>query len=441
MQRLRIGDVEPATDPASPALDLLTEPPPDLLPSRATPPRQLPGDVDAVPRPIEPEATAPHPQAAAVFADPIPAEGSLATLEPARLFGWAVATGYSGCLWLSPGAGSSAEVGLPDRKSLGPHREIYFERGIVQGVFSTCSGDGLLEVLTTSWSAPQLRRAQLLLQGVPLRQLRTQVNHLGRARLLDPKDAPVRLHTYLTELLMRALTPTVGRYRLLAKGLLPSERFHLPTPTRRLLVDGLRHTPLLRLQGHLGPPSTCLLPIAAVLPEHGGAVLHDTAMTLAEERALRLFDGRRTLAQVMEQAGLGEHATYVLAYALLCFGALAVPGALPIRTHTPQKVTKSTPTPDALSAALARVQAVFAKVECADYLSLLELPRHVSTAQVLQAHQRLSAELAPSAQPYRCRMAMDRELRQIAQALDEAAFVLADDTRRRMYVAALAPEA
>jgi hypothetical protein len=32
---------------------------------------------------------------------------------------------------------------------------------------------------------------------------------------------------------------------------------------------------------------------------------------------------------------------------LLCFGALAVPGALPVRTHTPQKVTKPTPAPDA----------------------------------------------------------------------------------------------
>jgi DnaJ-class molecular chaperone len=80
------------------------------------------------------------------------------------------------------------------------------------------------------------------------------------------------------------------------------------------------------------------------------------------------------------------------------------------------------------------VQQKFRQVEESDYFTLLELPASASTADVQQAHRALRAEFTPAALPYRCRSGLDRELRQIARALDEARAILGEDSARRVYL-------
>ena len=79
------------------------------------------------------------------------------------------------------------------------------------------------------------------------------------------------------------------------------------------------------------------------------------------------------------------------------------------------------------------MQTKHAQVECADYFAILDLPRDATTIDVWRAHERLRAQFLPSAQPYRCRMAMERELRQIILLLDEARVILGDDELRAAY--------
>jgi hypothetical protein len=382
------------------------------------------------------------------IAQPDP-EGSLLTLEPARLMGWAIATGFCGCLWLAP-EGVVQPVGGPvDHPSSTPHRELYFEHGVLLGAHSTVVGDGIVDVLAVAWSSQQAQRARAVVASSPPRNLREQLSRLCRARLLDAKDGPARLHGYVADLVYRALAPGPGRYRLLPRALIAGERVAPPVSPRLLLVEGLRRrTSLDHLHRQLGPPTVCLIPIAAALAQEGGAVLRGIGLTPAEEVALRCLDGQSSLSEIMTRAELGEHATYVLAYALLCLGALAVPGAVPPpRPSLPvfpdkDSSTRSSPSLAAastgeLNAAIARVQAKYFQVESADYYTLLELPPDASAVEVRRAHERLRAQFLPTAVPYRCRMAMDRELRQIVLVLDEARTVLCDDELRAAYRAAL----
>jgi curved DNA-binding protein CbpA len=88
-----------------------------------------------------------------------------------------------------------------------------------------------------------------------------------------------------------------------------------------------------------------------------------------------------------------------------------------------------------------RVQQKFRQVEESDYFTLLELPPDASSADIQRSHQALRAEFLPTALPYRCRSSMDRELRQIARALDEARSVLSNEATRRTYLAKLLPTA
>ena len=394
------------------------------------------------------EPVRPPQSPAAVFIAQPEVEGELQALEPARLMGWAIATGFCGCLWLAP-YGVTQPVGGPvDHPSSTPHRELYFENGMLLGAYSTVLGDGLAEVLAQSFSSRQAQRARLVVAGAPPRNLREQLSRLCRARLLDAKDASVRLHGYVVELVYRALAPTPGRYRLLPRTLTAAERVTPPVSPRLLLVEGLRRrTSLDLLQRHLGPPEVQPIPIAGALAQEGGMVLRDIGLTPAEEVALRCFDGQASLAAIMRRAELGEHATYVLAYALLCLGALAVPGALPLPLRSagpprppaqlPASPSRAATAATELSAALARVQAKYAQVECADYFALLELSPDASAADVRRAYERLQPQFLPRAVPYRCRMAMERELRQILLLLDEARAILGNDELRAAYRAGL----
>jgi hypothetical protein len=252
-----------------------------------------------------------------------------------------------------------------------------------------------------------------------------------------------------------------GRYRVLARAITRDERLDPPLPVRRLIVEGLRNSAELAfLQRRLGSVSARLRPTAVIGATEGGAALNDIGLSGAEEHALSLFDGQQTIAEIIRKAGLGEHAVYVLAYSLVCLGTLAVSGsatgarALAASlgmglglSGTPKSSPKPLPGPGPKSSpsiqlnevelCVRRIQQVFRLVEEGDYFALLELSPTATTAEILRAHQALRADLHAPGLPYRARTSMDRELRQIARALDEARIVLGNEELRRVYTLSL----
>jgi hypothetical protein len=444
-------------------------------------PAELRSALSPSPEPLALPRLAPRPPAAlrppppAAFVVELPPAGDLSYFDAPRVVGWAIATGFSGCIWLAPSSAQSQPLNaLADDTA--PHRELYLENGSLIGAFSTIPTDGLIDFLAPLWSRPQRQRALAAVAdldtGPPLPTLpRDQLDRLGDANLLRRPMAMTHLANYMSELCSRALSAGPGRYRVLPRALTNNQRIETALPLRRLLVEGLRRGATLDfLLMRLGPPSTCLRPTAVIGAREGGAALHDAGLAAAEELALGCFDGQSSLSEIAAEAGLGEHAVYVVAYALLCLGAVAVPRQSPKAIPRPQPALAVSPLPPPVAtpppvavappvvppapaparpspepppqrvaigdaeAAIRRVQQKFRQVEEADYFTLLELSPSASTADVEHAHQALRAEFTPAALPYRCRSGLDRELRQIARALDEAQAVLGDETARRAYL-------
>lgn len=422
----------------------------------------------------------------AVFVVELPPAGDLAQLDAPRIVAWAVATNYSGCLWLAPqgapGAATpasepttsppefapierAAQTGTlgPSTPDIAPHRELYFENGALIGAFSTLSDDGLVDYLAPIWSRPQLQRARYVLSDVPVHRLHQQLNRLCEAQLLPRGAATSHLISYMRELCSRAVAIGPGRYRVLARALTRDERLDPPLPVRRLIVEGLRKSAELPfLQRRLGSINARLRPTAVIGATEGGAALNDIGLSSAEESALGMFDGQHTLNEIMRKASLGEHAVYVLAYSLVCLGTLAVAGSaagaralaaslgmgLGLTSGSNPKsspMPKSSPGPKSSPSiqlneaelCVRRIQQMFRLVEEGDYFALLELSPSATTVEILRAHQVLRADFSPAGLPYRARTSMDRELRMIARALDEARMVLTVEETRRSYAQSL----
>ena len=462
--------------PLPPPLPLASQsptPPAAPLPSEF---RAAPGPQSNAARPLEPtpeplpppaprqqKPAVPRPPPPAAFVVELPPADDLSFFDAPRVLGWAVATGFSGCLWLAPLAPFAPPLNALSDDST-PHRELYLENGGLIGAFSTLPGDSLVDYLLPIWSRQQAQRARSVVAALPPAQPREQLAVLIQAGLLKRASATAHLASYVNALCCRALAPGSGRYRVLPRALTNNERIEPPLPLRRLLVEGLRKGASLEfLHLRLGPPVTCLRPTAVIGATEGGAALLDVGLSPAEEMALACFNGRYSLADITQRTQLGEHAVYVLGYALLCLGAAAAPrltprpmprpkpGAAPgASAHSPTASPASSASnqsgpqravTDDTESAIRRVQQKFRQVEEGDYFSLLELKKGASTAEVLAAHKALRAEFTPTALPYRCRSSMDRELRQIARALDEARVVLGSDVNRRIYADKLLPTA
>lgn len=424
----------------------------------AAPAIEAPGPPSPL-RASQPRIPGPRPPPPAAFVVELPPAGDLSFFDAPRIVGWAVATGYSGCLWLAPSAPFAPPLNALSEDST-PHRELYLENGGLIGAFSTLPSDSLVDYLIPLWSRPQAQRARAVTAELLPSQPREQMAALIAAGLLKRASATAHLASYVHTLCCRALSPSPGRYRVLPRALTNNQRIEPPLPLRRLLVEGLRKGASLEfLQQRLGPPITCLRPTAVIGATEGGAALVDTGLSGAEEIALACFNGHYTLADIARRSRLAEHAVYVLGYALLCLGAAAVPRLTPRAiprprplvppmgppvSEKPATVEKSAaprPSPGDAEAAMRRVQQKFRQVEDGDYFTLLELPATASTDEVLRAHQTLRAEFFPPSLPYRCRSSMDRELRQIARALDEARLILSNEASRRLYSERLIPRA
>jgi hypothetical protein len=453
-----------ASTPLPPPVPLGAAPPQSPAAKPAAPPVPQAIEAPGPPTPLrtsQPRIPGPRPPPPAAFVVELPPAGDLSFFDAPRIVGWAVATSYSGCLWLAPSAPFAPPLNALSEDST-PHRELYLENGGLIGAFSTVPSDGLVDYLLPLWSRPQAQRARAVTAEIPPSQPREQLAALIASGLLKRASATAHLASYVHTLCCRALSPSPGRYRVLPRALTNNQRIEPPLPLRRLLVEGLRKGASLEfLQLRLGPPITCLRPTAVIGATEGGAALVDTGLSGAEEVALACFNGHYTLADISRRSRLAEHAVYVLGYALLCLGAAAVPRLTPRAIPRPRPLVPVAPPPldrpserpvtveksaaprpsagDA-EASMRRVQQKFRQVEEGDYFTLLELPTTAGTDEVLRAHQALRAEFLPAGLPYRCRSSMDRELRQIARALDEARLILSNEAARRLYSERLVPK-
>lgn len=391
-------------------------------------PPPLPDDVRRTPP--QSKATEPAQPGRLRIPRPIGQEGELAVHDPPTLIGHLCRNGFSGCLLL---------VGEGDRAQ----RALYFERGQLQGATSTLPSDSLPEFLHHEGrlSREQSKRAHRIFEeqgSAPTRQL---AERLYRARLLKRAEIEPVLRMHVKEIFYCSIACEQGRYHLLP-GPVPAEvALQLEETTKLLLLEGLRRRASLEsLQKRIGSEREVLLPLG-----DGPQLLGDAGVTAVEQRALALFDGKHTLAEVAAASGLAEHATYVLAYALLCLGGL---GQLPPEQEGPamaRGVPRRTPGAalrTAISAADAatfreRVRRRYRQVQFSDYYALLGIEPGATAAEIGTAYEAIKEELR--AVPRGLAAEFGRELREIASVVDEAYSLLMDDQVQAAYRANLLP--
>lgn len=416
--------VIPATPlaPAPPATPAASITPSAAPPASTTPttPRRPSGSM-ATPPPLPNEATGRRTASRQLPIVPAapgapPMEGDLQTMDPPMLIGWLCTTGYTGCLRL--------QRDPPD----GSQRLLFLDGGEMVAAGSTISVDSLAELLYHEGrlSREQLKRARQVLSRAGESSNRRLAQFLCDEHLLPRVDITPLLRRHLIEIFYRCLAWERGRYQLSPRAAPLEDRVRLKENPRLLLLEGLRRKASLdSLIARIGPENTVLQPAGS-----GGLILRDAGVTAFEQRALPLFDGQHTLLQISQRSGLAEHATYVLAYALICLGGLRRPAA--------GKATGQLPDP-AVEAAIARVRGKHQQVLEGDYFAVLDLPVEATAAQVEQAYESLHGAFSPAKLPPACRAELSTEISQIAAVLKEAHAVLSSDEMRAAYRSHLEP--
>lgn len=438
-----LGDEEPALAPPAVALSRPPSTPPPLPADVGTAVRRR-SEPPALPPPLPKETPPPSRRSAPPV--PLPSEGDLATTDPPTLVGRLCTTGYTGCLELQP----------PGEE--GSRRCLFFDGGEVVAVSSTLPIDSLPEILYHEGrlSREQLKRARHLLaeQGASGEMTnRRLAQKLADEQILPRGEVVPLLRRQVIEIFYRSLAWDKGRYRLLPRTAPPEDRVRLKETPKLLLLEGLRRKASLdNLIQRVGPDDTVLQPVMS-----GSLLLKDAGITAFEQRALPLFDGHHSLLQISRQSGLAEHATYVLAYALMCLGGLrrpsegrpAPPPSAPAGEgkpgNQPPPAVKEEPSRDSeaqaeLEATRERVRRKHAQVLEGDYFSLLDLAETASAEEIRRAYAALRIEFSDDLLPSECRSELAAELGQIREVLGEAFAVLSNDQMREAYRAHLLPE-
>ncbi len=374
-------------------------------------------------------------------------EGDLQTTQTPVLFGRLCTSGYSGCLLLVREGSDLAQ------------RALFFDVGRLVAASSTLPTDSFPELLYQEGrlSKEQLKRARNTLSRLPQPGSEGpgggetnffMAERLVMDQLLPRAEISALLRRHTIEIFYRSLAWEQGSFRLLSRKPPEDDVVSLKEAPGLLLLEGIRRKVSLEvLLSRIGPEITVLRPAGM-----GPLLLKDAGITAVEERALPLFDGKHTLAQVIQKSGLAEHAAYVLAYALLCLSALNRPTRAPAEKAPPRDtgprrvVPPPPPSPSsvlgpgppplpatgsasllAAEAATALILAKYQHVLEADYFTFLDVPRTASMPAIQQAHDALREKLSDKSVPAACRERFRAELEQIAVVLGETRDILFDE--------------
>ncbi|MEM6994129.1 MAG: DUF4388 domain-containing protein, partial [Myxococcota bacterium] len=151
-------------------------------------------------------------------------------------------------------------------------------------------------------------------------------------------------------------------------------------------------------------------------------------MTPSEERWIERLDGRRSLAELSEDAGADDLELFSLVYLLHIMGYVELSGE-------PEPEPRPDLRPEELDAQ--RIGERLRMSRQLDYFDVLGLDRDACRVDVQRAYADLSATFADDALEDGIRRRMSEELVELRQALLEARDVLMDDGLRGAYLAHL----
>lgn len=329
-------------------------------------------------------------------------------------------------------------------------KSIYFEDGLPVAATSDFASDRLGDILHRDGKLNRDQHART-------RQLqpahgKSGANRLCETGLLKQREIFELLRRHTEEVFYSLFAWEAGVYRLRPQVAAAEDRVRPGQPTMALLLEGVRRKySLERLSELTGPIETVLHPTTELQRIAGELVLTD-----GERRAIELFDGDRSLRDILfaEQGlpgGLSEPGLYALAWFLLCVGGLQV-GEAQHAVDTRGLPTQVTPasvgrvrdrrergrddgSENEADRAIER-ERILAKLDQlgdADYFSILGVERHATSHEIRRAYERLAADFAAKRFSVAMQTELGPQLTEIGQVLHEALRVLTDEALRSSY--------
>jgi CheY-like chemotaxis protein len=397
----RPPDEDPEPDPGEEAarrrvaaLRGESEPAPAAAPARELEPPQAP--------------EAPAPRRATRTPPPELRSGTLADLPAPRLLALAARAAVSGRIDLE------GEVA----------RSIWLEDGRVVGASSADTAERVEELALRLGLVTRDQHRQIAAAAAALPTRRAALLLLERG-FLKPTELTSLVRRRTEEVVFGAFADAEARFRWAAEEVPPEERTALERDTLALAVEGVRRRWLApQVDAVLGGAGTLLAPVAP------GPAREDLALSPAEQRAVALADGLRTLDEIVLASPLDPLSTRQVLAALILVGALGVrmfQGGKPAAAAT-------------TAIDLARVREKLDQVRRADYFTILGVSRLCTPHEVRQAAERLAAEFEPRRYQGIREDGLSARLEEILRVVSDAREILADDRLRSEYLRGLGDE-
>jgi hypothetical protein len=278
----------------------------------------------------------------------------------------------------------------------------------------------------------QFARSREIVAGTGRRmgEILVEMGFLKRRELLPA----VRRH--VEDILYSLFAWDSGKVTLASGDAAQDERIRLATHPTALLFEGIRRKmDLPRLRARVGGDETVIVPLKR---DDIASALAEADLAAEERAAADLFDGRRTLAEVVGMSRIDATSVWQLAHALCALGlARAVEKGREQTDAARAQATRDTQ-PQSGAGDLAidreRVLAKHSHVLEADYFQVLGVRRDASAFEIKRAWEASRRDYAPETFPAEVQRDLGDALREIAAIVDEAFRVLRDGAVRAQYL-------
>jgi hypothetical protein len=251
---------------------------------------------------------------------------------------------------------------------------------------------------------------------------------------LKRKELMPAVRRHLEDLIYSLFGWEAGEYEVVEDVLPSAEKIQLSRHPAALIAEGVRRKyDLPRLLRVLGSDNPI---IEFTEAERVNALTQQMEVLPTEQRAISLFDGRRTLHEVAEAARTDLLTAGQVAFALVALGAADVVNETV--THTEVTIDSSLPdAADNIEIDRERILAKYEQVLDSDYFRLLGVRRDASAFEIRRAYERTLRDYESAGFAAELQRELSSELDAIHDVLGEAAAVLVDDRIRGAYLANL----
>ncbi len=305
-------------------------------------------------------------------------------------------------------------------------KNLYIKNGEIIFASSNYEGDRLGEVLLKAGkiSVKQFETASKALSKTKKR-LGGILVELG---YLKPKDLFWGVKYQVREIVASLFDLADGSYEFLPGEIPPGEVITLHMSTANLIMDGVKRiNDWTRISRGIPPMEAVLRPTSDPLK-----LYQDVDVSPEEKRILGLFDGKRTIKEVITSSDIGDFEALKAVCAFFSIGMLEEDNGKLDKNQKPASPAEG-PAIDKTA-----IEKAYFDAKTQNHYEVLGLDSEASQGEIEEAYQRLARLYHPDGQ---FRPGMEKlagELGELFSKVSEAYAILSDDSRRWEYDLSLA---